>query len=109
MSPNVNQNNTLCQPDVSLCQPNKIYCENCNKVFNTRQSKSKHKKKCKIKEISPNEINELKENNKILENTINELKAQVAMILKDTSTEMPINCQLIDIISNKNKKNRRIT
>jgi len=67
--PNVN----ICQPIVNLCQP-KIMCEICNKEFNTRQSKSKHKKKCK--EINQTEIEDLK-------NTINELKKQVSSILEE--------------------------
>ncbi len=67
--PNVN----TCQPIVNLCQP-KIMCEICNKEFNTRQSKSKHKKKCK--ETNQTEIENLK-------NTIIELKKQVSSILEE--------------------------
>jgi hypothetical protein len=63
------------------CKPNKIYCEYCNKEFNTRQAKSKHKKKCN--KIENNKIQLLEEQNKQFAQTINELKAQVAMILKE--------------------------
>jgi hypothetical protein len=115
---------TICHPDVNHvstnCKPNKIYCEYCNKEFNTRQAKSKHKKKCN--KIENNKIQLLEEQNKQFAQTINELKAQVAMILKDDEQNKlkelnklikefenqlintPINNNLIDIISNKNKK-----
>uniref|UniRef100_A0A6C0D9Y7 KilA-N domain-containing protein n=1 Tax=viral metagenome TaxID=1070528 RepID=A0A6C0D9Y7_9ZZZZ len=97
-----------------------LTCEYCKKVFNNRPAKSIHKKKCN--KIENNKIQILEEQNKQFAQTINELKAQVAMILKDDEQNKlkelnklikqfenqlintPINNNLIDIISNKNKK-----
>jgi len=85
LSSNVNQMSPTCQPMSTVCQPieniNKAKCEFCNKEFNTRQSKSKHKKKCK--QPDTNKFEELAEKNKELEKTINELKAQVSLIIKE--------------------------
>ncbi len=103
--PNVN----LCQPIVNICQPvvnpcqPKIKCENCNREFNTRQSKSKHKKKCTVN--NDNKIEQLEEKNKILEDTINELKKQVSSILQEKGkihhkTLQKINNQLTNNINN---------
>jgi len=91
-----------CQPIVNLCQP-KIRCENCNREFNTRQSKSKHKKKCTVN--NDNKIEQLEEKNKILEDTINELKKQVSTILEEKGkihhkTLQKINNQLTNNINN---------
>jgi len=67
-----------------------------------RQYRWSHEQKCKNKEILPNEIKELKEHKKNLETTINELKAQVTMILKEKGkihhkTLQKINNQLNNI------------
>jgi hypothetical protein len=80
----------VCQPNVNCLKKPKIICEICNKEFNTRQSKSKHKKKCK--EINNNKIEQLEGKNKIkqLEATIKELKEQPS-----------INNQLINLIVDK--------
>jgi hypothetical protein len=80
---------------------NNIICENCNKNFNTRQAKSFHKKKCNV---NTNKIENKEDEIKQLKYTINELKVQVQSILNEPSNVVPINCQLIDIITNKNRK-----
>jgi len=79
-------------------------CRNCNKRFNNVKTRWSHEQKCKNKENNQDKIMKLEEHNKKLEASINDLKAQVTMILKDTPTDIPINSQLINIISNKNKK-----
>jgi len=70
-----------------------------------RQYKWKHEKACKIKEN--NKIEQLEEKNKKLENTVNELKSQVAEILKEKGkihhkTLQKINKQLNNNINNIN-------
>jgi hypothetical protein len=70
-----------------------------------RQYKWKHEKACKIKEN--NKIEQLEEKNKKLENTVNELKLQVAEILKEKGkihhkTLQKINNQLNNNINNIN-------
>jgi hypothetical protein len=83
MSPICQPMSPICQPVSPICQLtekiNKIKCDFCNKEFNTRQSKSKHKKKC----TENNKFKEIEEQNKQLMQTINELKNQVSMILKE--------------------------
>ena len=79
-----------CSMDVQKCSINKsLVCEYCNKFFKNRSTKSMHKKQC-IKtnqlEEDSNKINQLEEkNNKIneLEKIINDLKNQVAIIIKE--------------------------
>ena len=64
---------------------NTINCSFCEKKFNFRQNKYQHEKICK-----------LKKNNKIeqLENSINELKDQVSILLKEKKTSQKIKSQL---------------
>ena len=59
----------------------KYYCNICNKNFNDRSNKWKHEKKCTVN--NDNKIEKLEEKNKILEDTINELKKQVSTILDE--------------------------
>ena len=54
---------------------NKCKCKFCNKLFNDRSNKYKHEKICK-KKINNSEIETLK-------NTINEMKKQFSLILKE--------------------------
>jgi hypothetical protein len=84
-----------------------LICESCNKLFNSRSAKSHHKKVCKQKDqiitISKNEIETLK-------NTINEMKEQFALILKEKGkmhhkTLQKINNQLTNTINNTNSHN----
>jgi hypothetical protein len=122
-----------------------LTCEFCNKIFNNRPAKSIHKKVCKQKDqvitISKNEFDNIKkqledDTNLKLENTINEMKKQFALILKEKGktnkleeenmnlkkelkninltkikkdideikNNPAINNQLINMISDKNKK-----
>jgi len=60
-----------------------LLCKNCNKLFTHRNNRWRHEQKCKNKEKNIDEIANLKEQNKKLESTINELKIQVTMILKE--------------------------
>ncbi len=91
-------NDGVCQPNVNCLKKPKIICEICNKEFNTRQSKSKHKKKCK--EINNND-NKLEEKNKIKQleekNKIKQLEATI----KELKEQPSINNQLINLIVDK--------
>jgi hypothetical protein len=74
------KNVQLCSKNVQKCSINKsLQCNYCNKIFNNRSTKSMHKKIC----IKFDELEE--KNNKInkLEETINEMKEQFALILKE--------------------------
>jgi hypothetical protein len=69
-------NNTNCTSKcTSKCTSNINKCKYCFKNYSSRQNKWNHEQKCKNKENKIDEINELKQ-------TINELKAQVSMILQ---------------------------
>ena len=93
--------------NVVKCSDNvvKIYiCSICNKNFNDRSNKWKHEKKCK--ETNQNEIENLK-------NTINEMKEQIATILKEKGkihhkTLQKINNQLTNNINNQLTNNGQI-
>ncbi len=81
----------------------KYYCNVCNKNFNDRSNKWKHEKKCTVN--NDNKIEQLEEKNKILEDTINELKKQVSSILQEKGkihhkTLQKINNQLTNNINN---------
>jgi len=73
-------NNNLLTTNNNLLTTNnkiKIYnCKYCNKIYNLQQSKWKHEQKCKNKTNDKNEI-------EVLKNTINEMKEQFALILKE--------------------------
>ena len=59
-------------------------CIFCNKIFNRKDNLQRHNKTCKL--INNNKINkieQLEEKNKELENTINEMKKQFSLILKE--------------------------
>ena len=96
---------TDCQPMSPICQLpdkiNKIKCEFCSKEFNTRQSKSKHKKKCK----ETNKFKEIEEQNKQLMQTINELKNQVALIIND---KCEIHHKTLQKINNQKEENKKL-
>ncbi len=84
-----NNSNKLCD------NIKKYYCSICNKNFNDRSNKWKHEKKCTVNNNNNNnnnnnKIEQLEEKNKILKETINELKTQPS-----------INNQLINLIVNK--------
>jgi hypothetical protein len=83
-------------------QNKKYLCTYCNYEFNHAQNRWRHEQKCKNKEKNIDEIANLKEQNKKLESTINELKIQVTMILKEKGkihhkTLQKINNQLNNI------------
>jgi len=75
---------------------NRTYnCRKCNKIFNNVKTRWSHEQKCKNKATNKDEINQLK-------NIINELKAQVTMILREKGkihhkTLQKINNQLNNI------------
>jgi hypothetical protein len=70
----------------------KIYkCRQCEKIYNNKQSRWSHEKKCKIKE---NNDNKLEEKNKI---------KQLEETIKDLKTYPSINNQLINLIVDKTK------
>jgi len=61
---------------------NKIYnCRKCNKIFYNVKTRWLHEQKCK--QIETTKINQLEEKNKELENTINEMKKQFSLIIKE--------------------------
>ena len=70
-----------CQPKHSKCQliveecqikkNNPPTCENCNKVFNCRSSKSKHKKTCKPKQLDTEILLIQEEQKKLKQEEIN--------------------------------------
>ena len=89
-----------------------LTCEFCNKLFNLRSTKSHHKKTCKM--INNNntiiKIDQLEEKNKELENTINEMKKQFSLIIKEKGkmhhkTLQKINNQLNNNINNSSNNN----
>ena len=60
----------------------KIYkCRKCSKIFHNVKTRWSHEQKCK--QPDTNKFEELAEKNKELEKTINELKAQVSLIIKE--------------------------
>ena len=72
-------NNNLLTTNNNLLTTNEIKtynCKYCNKIYNLQQSKWKHEQICKNKTNDKNEI-------EILKNTINEMKEQFALILKE--------------------------
>ena len=80
-----NKKNTKCTSNVNTCTSTVVQntsideknkCKYCLKKYSSRQNKWNHEQKCKTKKKEANEINELKE-------TINEMKKQFALILKD--------------------------
>jgi hypothetical protein len=84
----------------------KIECIFCNKIFSRKDNLQRHKKICKLANNNKiNKIDQLEEKNKELEtlkNTINELKNQVSLILKEKGkihhkTLQKINNQLNNI------------
>ncbi len=90
-----------------------LTCELCNKIFNLRSTKSHHKKTCKIINNKINTFEQLEEKNKELENTINEIKKQVSLIIKEKGkihhkTLQKINNQLNNNYSNNNINNGKI-
>ena len=81
---------------------NKSECKFCNKLFNDRSNKYKHEKICK-KKINNSEIETLK-------NTINEMKKQFSLILKEKGkmhhkTLQKINNQLNNTTNSNNNIN----
>jgi hypothetical protein len=82
---------------------NKSQCKFCNKLFNDRSNKYKHEKICKFKEQPDKNIQE----------TIKELKQQVALLLKEKGkihhkTLQKINNQLTNVNNNNNINNGTI-
>ena len=80
---------------------NSLKCEYCNKIFATRQSKSKHKKKaCKNNKININNVNELEEIKKENIEIKNSLKELKELLLKNNKihpkTLQKINKNLIN-------------
>jgi len=87
-----NTSNITCNNlNINKISCKKYNCTFCSRIFNNRNNKWKHEKICKNK--TNNEIDNIK-------NSINEIKKTV----DDIKNNPAINNQLIDIISNKNKK-----
>ena len=114
--PNVNPMSTQCQPNVNPLLTN-IKCNYCNKIFNTRQGKCKHQKKCKNKIninennseiIKLNQIKEEKEKLKVEEKLL-KLKIKLQNIEKlDTKTFKSLNRMLMIKSYMKNSNNTNI-
>ena len=116
---NVINSNTNCNTFVIPCNTNVIQnvykqynCSYCNKIFKMRQYKWKHEQICKIKNNNheTNKLKEIEEQNKQLVETINELKLQVSMIIKEKGkihhkTLQKINNQLNSNNNNINNNN----
>ena len=70
-----------------------LICNNCNKIFNNRSTKSMHKKKCKIKIIpeksQENNIDEIIN----LKETVNILKNQIDLVLKNNNKSIKLKKQ----------------
>ena len=105
----VEKNVEFVEKNVEFVEKNKsLICEFCNKLFNLRSTKSHHKKTCKLSNNKKiNKIDQLEEKNKELENTINEMKKQFSLILKEKGkmhhkTLQKINNQLNNTINNSN-------
>ena len=88
--------------DTKMIQKNikKYSCDHCSKTFNFRQNKYQHEKICKLKEQPDKNIQE----------TIKELKQQVALLLKEKGrihhkTLQKINNQLTNSNNNSNNNN----
>ena len=86
---------TNCDTKMTLNDTKKYNCCHCNKTFNFRQNKYQHEKKCKLKDHSE----------KSLQETIIELKKQVAFLLQEKGrihhkTLQKINNQLTNITNN---------
>ena len=81
-----------------------LTCEFCNRIFNNRPAKSIHKKKCNKKNYleKNKQFKQLEDKNKELENTINELKNQVSLILKEKGKIHPRTLQKINNQLNNN-------
>jgi hypothetical protein len=95
--------NNLLTTNNNLLTTKKYICKYCNKEYNLQQSRWKHEKNCKTKINNNNEIDTLK-------NTVNELKNQVSLLLKEKGkihhkTLQKINNQLNNTISNVNQGN----
>ena len=98
--------NSLKKSDTGLKKSDNIKtyeCRKCNKIYNNKQSRWSHEKKCTFN--NDNKIEQLEEKNKILEETINELKKQVSSILQEKGkihhkTLQKINNQLTNNINN---------
>ena len=91
--------------EVNICNQKINTCKYCNKLFSCKQSRWKHEQSCKI--TDNNKIVELEK--KIInydeKNTINEMKKQFSMILKEKGkihhkTLQKINNQLTNTINN---------
>jgi len=88
---------------------NKIYnCRKCNKIFYNVKTRWSHEQKCK--QIETTKINQLEKKNKELENTINEMKKQFSLIIKEKGkihhkTLQKINNQLNNNINNNSNNN----
>lgn len=85
-------------------------CKFCNKKFNFRQNKYQHEKTCKLKINEDNRINSLEEQNKFLQNEINNLKQEFASLVKEKGklhhkTLQKFNNKLNNINNNTNSFN----
>ena len=91
--PNVNQASTKCQPIIK--------CEICSKEFNTRQSKSKHKKKCKENNQIINTNKQIINTNNINNNTNNGIinnNNQQNIVINQIGTELISSLPIKDVI-----------
>jgi hypothetical protein len=105
-----NHNNKFHKDNIIHYETKQYNCSYCNKIFKMRQYKWKHEQSCKIKnniqennnKQENNNLQDIKEQNKHLIETINELKLQVSMIIKEKGkihhkTLQKINNQLNNI------------
>ena len=103
-----NHNNKFHKDNIIYCEPKQYNCSYCNKIFKMRQYKWKHEQSCKIKNNTQenNNLQEIKKQNKHLIKTINELKLQVSMIIKEKGKIHHKTLQKINNQLNSNNNNQ---
>jgi DNA-directed RNA polymerase subunit RPC12/RpoP len=87
-----NKNVSICNDNVSKCNKNitenlqssKYNCKSCKKQFNSRQTKWRHEKTCKLKSDEKQEI-------ELLKNMINEMDKKIKLLEKSKSSNKNIN------------------
>ena len=101
---NINVNTNV---NTNVNNVNIIKCNNCNKIFKIRSTKSEHKKKsCKLNpNINNNELIELKNKNIELENSLKEIKELLINSKIHHKTLQKINKQLNTTNNNNNITN----
>jgi hypothetical protein len=97
---NVEQNVENVEQNVENVEQNvennkSIICEFCNKIFNTRSAKSKHKKKCTIilNKIEENDMTKIQEENKQKELEL-QIKKEEVLLKKEESKILQLKIKL---------------